>query len=481
MHDRLTGSALTALAAATLFTLAGCAHPENYRWSGSEPPVFVGGLTTPPGSAFADWSKPAVSMYSFATPAPTAGATGLKDLSDRGQAALIAAMTAAGAKPEDIRDALAKPLKAKAETGEDHVTSEGSYKRTLVANITKGWNARPGDRLVWTWIHVQPLNFVFDGYSVIATDNQLLNIEQITNATTAGVSGNLGKTGSETAVTNTAGSPVSKALTEVAGSSAGISGSLSNTYTTTAAINQQYTKLGADILPTELRILRESERNLDAAGNTLIALTMRLDTSRWNGVDLERVQRVTKLDVVKADGSFASPAEVVFEVVSHKAPPRCPLLAKVRLYYELRAPKDGRAYVEGQHVARYTKDSYDAGEVVIMPADEVRNPSWRVYPAASKYALQVSGLLGYDTPLDFASFEQAHNFAVWLGQHSKYLAGRMDANIGKAGFSLNSGTGTPLSSGSYRAERVKDDPDQLAGQCRGMLGLPPAAPVPADG
>lgn len=481
MHDRLTRFAATASGAALVFALAGCAHPENYRWSGSEPPVFAGSLATPPDSAFADWSKPAVSIYSFATPAPAASETGLKDLSDRGQAALIAAMTAAGAKPADIRDALAKPLKAKIETGEDYVTSEGSYRRTLVANITKGWNAKPGDRLVWAWIHVKPLNFVFDGYSVIATDNQLLNIEQITNATTASVSGNLGKTGSDTAVTNTAGSPVSKALTEVVGSSAGVSGSLSNSYTTTAAINQQFTKLGADILPTELRILRESERNLDAAGNTLIALTMRLDPSRWNGVDLERVQRVSKLDVVKADGSLASPAEVIFEVNTHKAPPRCPLLARVRLYYELREPKDGRSYVEGQHVARYSKNVFDAGEVTIIPADEVRKPSWRVYPAGSRYALQVSGPLGYDTPLDFTSFEQAHNFAVWLGQHGAYLKGKTDAAIGKAGFSVNSGTGAPLSSGPYRAEQVTDDPARLAGQCRGMQGLAPATPVRVDG
>ncbi len=260
--------------------LVGCEHGENYRWSSASQPRFTPTLTAP-ASQFGSWEDPSVSVYSFPTPTLGPPETALRDLSDQGQAALINAYAARAATADDLRALLARPFKAPAAgpSGESASTAEGIYKRTLVANVTEGWAASPGDRLVWTWIHVRPVNFVFDGYTVIATDNQVLNIEQITNATTVGVNGTLGQTGSDTSTTNTAGTPVSSVLSRVAGSSAGLAGSLSNTNTTTAAINQQYVKLGADIIPTELRIYRESERNQDVAGNTLISLTMRLDPS----------------------------------------------------------------------------------------------------------------------------------------------------------------------------------------------------------
>lgn len=474
--QRQLGSRTRLAALSALMLFAGCQnHPENYRWSDKAPPTFGGSPATPPNSPFGkDWSKPAVSVYSFTTPAPAASDAGLRDLSDRGQAALITAMTAPGAKPDDIRGALSKPLKASSEPGEDAVTVEGSFKRTLVANVTKGWDAVPGERLVWTWIVVEPINFVFDGYTVVATDNQVLNIEQVTNATTAGVTGNLGKTGSETSATTTTGSPISNVLTNVAGSSAGVSGSLSNTYTTTASINQQYMKLGVDIMPSQMRIYRESERNLDVSGNTLISLTMRLDPSKWRGVGLERTQRVTKLDLAKPDGTLAGPSEIVFEVTQNKAPPRCALTAKVTLYYQVRKPRNGRSYVEGEQEADYTKGTYDAGEVTIVPADEVRKLSWRLYPQAQPdAALQLISPFGYNNPLEFTSYEQAQNFALWLMQHGTDFFGKMDPPIGK-GLKLSTGIlGQPLFAGPYFVERTKD-PENLQALCAGMATVPPA-------
>ena len=151
-------------------------------------------------------------------------------------------------------------------------------------------------------MEVIPRNFVFDGYTVIATDNQLLKIAQITSTSSASLQGQLGRTSSDTTATTTAQPPVSEVLTAVLGASAGVTGNLSQQRVTNSTINQQYTKLGADILPTELRILRESERNLDVSGNTLIALTLRIDPTRWrrdlgpSPIPLEdNSQRVTKL------------------------------------------------------------------------------------------------------------------------------------------------------------------------------------------
>lgn len=486
MHSGLTRRGLpAALAAAAVALLGGCAHPENYRWSNREAPVFSGAPTEPDDSSFGGWRTPAVSVYSFATASPNTPDATIRDLSDRGQAALIKAMTAAGADPAAIRDALLKAPKPKNEATEDAVTVEGTFKRTLVANVTKGWDAVPGERLVWTWIDVRPLNFSFDGYTVLATDSQLLNIEQITNATTASANASLGKTGSDTTATTTAGSPISKVLTDVAGSTAGVGGSLSNTYTTTASINQQYVKLGADIVPDELRIFRESERNLDVAGNTLIALTLKLDPSKWKGVGMETSLRVLKQDLAKPDGTLVAPADVTFELAQNQAPPRCALQALVTLHYQTRRPRDGRSYVEGQQTVTYARASTEPTVVDIVPADEVRKPAWRVYAkAAPDIALHASGPFENDLPIDFATYEQARNFVIWLTRMGSTMLGKDEPAIGKTGLRLTSGiTGQSLFAGDYFVKRVAD-PSNLAMRCAGMRtrALPPVAtPANAEG
>jgi hypothetical protein len=473
MHRGLKTRRLPAsLAAAGVALLSGCAHPETYRWSSQAEPKFEGTPTAPQNSSFGSWSKPSVSVYSFATQPANTPDTTLRDLSDRGQEALIKAMTTAGADPAAIRDALLKTQKPKSETTEDTITVEGTYKRTLVANVTKGWDARPGDRLVWTWISVRPLNFSFDGYTVLATDNQLLNIAQITNVTAASTTASLGKSGSETNVTTTAGSPIARVLTDVAGSTSGLSGALSNTYTTNASINQQYVKLGADIVPNELRIFRESERNLDVSGNTLIALTLKLDPSKWrDGISMEPSLRVQKQDLAKADGTLGAPADVTFELAQNEAPPRCALQAEVILHYQIRRPRDGRSYVEGRQTATYERASTEKRVVDVVPADEVRRQVWRVYAkAAPDIALHASGPFENNLPIDFTTYEQARNFVFWLTSKGSEMLGQQQPAIGKTGLRLTSGiNGQSLFEGDYFVKRVAPkDEDETAPQCAGM-------------
>ncbi len=469
-----------------LVVLAGCAHPENYRWSENSHPRFPSDLKEPISSNFGSWSLPAVSVYSFTTPAPTAADVSLQDLSDQGQAALIDAMTRSGAKPDDIREALAKPLKTKTPASETSVSTEGLFKRTLVANVTKGWNARPGDRLVWTWVDIRPKNFLFEGYTVVATDNQVLNIEQITNATTASLTGQLGKTSSDTSTSNTSGSPVSNIVSNVLGASAGVSGSVGNTYTTTASINQQYVKLGADIVPAELRIYRESERNLDVAGNTLIALSLRVDPSRLRKVGFLETLRVVSLDVLDDRFAFRSADSMVFDVAINQAPPRCPLTADVTLFYQFRQTRNGRSYVEGQQDAEYASRRSETRQVTIVPADEVAKPSWRVYSSANS-GDQIWALdpLQNSLPLDFASVEQASAFAAWLNGQNRTFFANATPSIGKSGVRLTSGNGTPgrwtpiVRSNFVVRPFSKTDAD-LADECAKMNASYAAVETPPD-
>lgn len=457
--------------------LAGCAHPENFRWRDGADPGFGSPPPSPPNSEF-EWDVPSVAVYSYATPATPPPGLAIRDLSDRGQAAFVQAMTSAGAQPDTIREILARPLSGNPARVEGAASVEGSYNRTLVATVTEGWSAGPADRLVRTWVDIQPLNFLFDGYTIVATDNQVLNIEQITNATTGSLQANLGRTSSDTSVATTTGTPTTNVLTDVLGTSAGASANLSQTRTTTAAINQQYTKLSADITARELRIYRESERNLDVAGNTLIALTARLDVRTWEhdpGLRrlVDRSLRVTKLALTKADGSPFPPAELQIEVAFQESPPPCPLLADVYLLYEMRRVTDNaRSYVEGEQEARYERNRYDRRRVEIVPADVVRRPSWRIYGAAvaggpPPRVVMLRDALGRTQPLDFLSYQQARNFAEWMNRHRAQLQGP-SLRIGAAGLELYSGDPqVSLPSGPFTAA-ILAPPRDLPEQCRRM-------------
>ena len=476
MPIRRSTGALLALA----WVLASCAHPEDRRWAKGYTPVMSPLPAQPLGSQF-EWRRPSVAFYSFETPAPGSPAPTIRDLSDQGQAALIEAMTRAGAKPEDIRDTLARPLAPKAAPAEGSASVEGSYKRTLVATVSRGWDAGPADRLVRTWIEVMPLNFVFEGYTVIATDNQLLNIEQVTDTSSASLQAQLGHTTSDTSSTTTAAPPTTDVLSRVLGTSAGLSGNLSSQRVSAATINQQYTRLGADILPTELRILRESERNLDVSGNTLIALTLRIDPTRWRrdlgpapGQLQETTHRVTKMRLANDAGALQAPGDVVLEVSLQKSPPACPLVADVYLFYEMRrVTANAGSYMEGKQRADYDRSVYRRDRVQVVPAEVVRRPSWRIYPARGDGIL-LAGAFG-SLPLDFTSYEQARNFAEWLNRKRSAIRGPGLA-IGKAGLRLFSGDEQlAFPAGPYQARPYVQP---LTGDICPWLESLPAVPPP---
>jgi hypothetical protein len=183
-------------------------------------------------------------------------------------------------------------------------------------------------------------------------------------------------------------------------------------------------KLSADIDPKELRIYRESERNLDVAGNTLISLSLQVDPSKWTDVTAQvKVHRVTKL-VVTDKGAFLDPDKITIEAPLEVAPPPCPLQAKVTLLYQLRRPTgNARSYVEGEQNADYINSRVPLtgeGKIIdLVPADAVRPPSWQVFGQNdAKLPLGATDLFSQEQPLDFSTYEQARDFAVWLNQPS---------------------------------------------------------------
>ena len=475
--------------------LAGCEHAENYRWAREQfdsPATQRPALVLPAGSPLAALKDTSIQVYSFPTPADPKPTTSVKDLSDRGQAALIEALSHPAAAADKL-SSLSKPLGGGDPDVENAATLDETFKRTLVATVTKGFDAKPGDRLVRTWIVVRPRNFVFQNYSVVATDNETLNIEAITNQTTASASATLGDTASRTStstVTPPSGSTVptlTTVLAKVLGTSAGLTGGLSNQYTTSATINQQYVKLSADIRPDELRIYRESERNLDVAGNTLVALTLRTVPEAWHDTAREvDTQRVTGLTLVEA-GKLIDPDKINHDdkkpnlkVGLEKSAPRCPLVADVSLLFETReVKKNARSYVEGQQSAAYVRKATTPRTVELVSGDDVRKASWRIYGGhdpQSAHPLKLDDPFSQTLPLDFSSYEQARAFTIWLKvNYDKWISQKARLALGVGGLSLYSGDDAlPLLQPPYEARPFRDDV-ALPTHCQDMKPKPAVA------
>lgn len=427
-------------------TLAGCQHPENYRWAGQAAYVrserVTAALDEVARDTRIDWSRPQVDVYAFATPPKDAPApVGIKDFSDHGQAALILAMAQKGAKPDQIRAALAKPITDDANTSSNSASSRDSFSfdRTLVATVSKGLMARPGDRLMWTWILVKPLNFEFAGYTILATDNDTLTIEKVQNQTTTTLRGEI-----------TASLPGPAKVEPSA------SGEVANQYTTSADINQQYVRNGVDVQPRFLRIYRESERNLDVAGNTLIKLSLvaKPDTLYGKYQPPQKVLRATNPKLFK-EGKLLAPMEAALDVSSVTLPFRCDLLAEVRLIYQMRKiDSNERSYVEGEQRVTIEQDASEWRKQVIMKADEVAPPSWEIYDGSRQiYGTTVNN---ERLPLIFTNYDAARDMASWM------MAERA-TRIGKTPLQLTAG-GEPFPK-RYPlliARRVPDKDNQQA-------------------
>lgn len=456
-----------------LGAVGGCRHSENFRWD--ERIEASDSQLTPPDKSEFNWALPSVAVYSYATPTVQSSELSIKDLSDRAQQALVEAVTKKGADADKIKDNLLKVLSLKSAGALPDAVVAGTFKRTLVTTVHKGWQAGPADRLIWTWVDIRPLNFAFEGYTVVATDNQTLNIEQVQNQTSASLQGQIGKTTSNTESLTTATPPTTQVLTDVLGRTLGVSASLSNQYGTSASINQQYVKLSADILPLELRIYRESERNQDVAGNTTISLTLRADpdlkragTQRVQKYPTQdNVMRVSKLKVFDDSGRFLRVTDVALDTVLMKMPIHCALLANVTLFYQYRRVLgDASSYLEGDHEVSYEAGSFNKEGVVVVPADAVRPPSFQVYidGGGEFETVKIIDKAKRVLPVDFSTYEQAEYFASWLNNNFNAIRNGKRLKVGKQGSEL---VFDLPPKGAFLAQRIRD-PSDIDQQCKEM-------------
>jgi hypothetical protein len=409
------------------YGLFGHSAPEPRRWAHvlvQKQPGFDAQLKVD-GT---DWSAPHLSAYSIATLKPPHVSPTLRDLADHGQAQAIdylamstkesphqwTGLLAALADPNDLKPGENDPFK---------------FDRTFVATVTKGADWLPGDRMVWTRIFIQPLNFNFTGYTVAATENETVKIASVEATSTRKFSADIGLT-----------------IPGVEGPKASGGPSSENTVKATSDINAQYEKLGIDIERGFLRIVRESETGGDVLGNTTVALSVVTDPTMIFGGMVDREQaddRVQETEnelvllVTQVNAEEGAPgsgkAKDAIAVLPQPLVPHCPLTAKVWMLYEERKIDTGHdRYSEGQQRVTLLRGYDNKKPAVIVPADEVSPAVWSIQFTPEKFQPEAGNSdlsqsvsfvhakvdTGQARKLVFTDFGMASRFAHVLRLHS---------------------------------------------------------------
>jgi hypothetical protein len=313
-----------------------------------------------------DWTRPSVAVYSTAAP-PQASST-LRDLGDQGQAEAIRFLEKDPSKGawENLQDALDE---AKSTVGEH---DPFRFKRVLVANVEQGVDWEPGDRMVWTRVVVEPINFAFAGYSVAQTDNETQKVSSIERTDSRKFSADLSAT-----------------IPGMEEPKASLGPSSEHSVKTDTEINAQYEKLGVDIMPGFLRIMRQSETGGDAVGNTKVSLTAVTNPEMiWKRYPKDRPQDRSGGDPIvllvsgthfdedgnrSADHKNTPSVDILPEVRA----PHCALRARVWMLYEERHIDSGRdSYDESKQKVTMAHDAEDKQDVDIVSADEVSPAVW---------------------------------------------------------------------------------------------------------
>ena len=329
----------------------------------------------PGGAARAyDWVKAHVAVYT--TPSPRHSTPTLRELSDAGQAEAIRFLEKdkglKGGAWGDLQDALSD---SDARIG---ARDPFQFDRVLIANVAKGVDWRPGDRMQWTRVIVQPINFKFAGYSVTDTDNETAKVSSV-----------------EATASRKLSPELSAAIPGVEGPKLSLEASSERDVKTSSDISTQYEKLSVDIMPNFLRIIREGERGVDVVGNTRVPLSVATDPQTiWKRAPEDKdagshqdprgpiVLLVTRFDADGVEGlnggaNLSKTAKPILEILPQTPAPHCALRARVWMLYEERRVDSGRErYDEGAQDVTLWHDAEDKQDVQVMSADEVSPAIW---------------------------------------------------------------------------------------------------------
>jgi hypothetical protein len=333
------------------------------------------GLAQGPGpiiSEWTDWSRPHLSVYSAPAPVVSPSLPTLRDLGDNGQAHAIDFLAKYPTNEKQIWSELHEALRDKkdSEPGEKDAFR---FDRILVATVIKGTDWSPGDRMTWTRVFVEPINFSFSGYTVAATENKEVKVTSVEATNTSKISAEIGL-----------------AIPELDGSKVSLSPSNEHTIKRTSDVAEQYENLGIDIMPHFLRVIRESEVGGDAIGNTLVSLSVVTDPTiirrRFPLEDVEKRTRLSK-DVVlqvtaihlEDENGELDKDHASITALPQAPVPHCALRARIWMLYEKRQiDKGGAYYEEARQTVSFLRDADEQRDVDFIDADDVSPAGWSI-------------------------------------------------------------------------------------------------------
>lgn len=358
--------------------------PEEQRWANGDISLVAGSnfqtmegyrLTDAAGASIGDeqqgWEDPNVAVYSAPASIPPPAPV----IPQQPPSPAPAQAIEASAKDAGSVAAAWRQLSTTLSGNERGIEHPDPYRadRVLVANVTKGLNAMPGDRLLWTRVIVQPINFTFAGYTVASTETKTIKVAGIENGNNSKLSLGFGLGALLPGIGKDANAP-----------------SIESSNKATADISEQYQSLGVDIRPQFLRIIRESATGGDVVGNTMIGLSMLTNPNSISTTGSNPASRATIDDrdrtafVVDAthltDGvQYLGDDKANITLHSQEVLPHCPLIADVWMMYEVKKlVTGGYHHLEGLQNVKLIQDGEIKQKVEIVPADDIAPAVWSI-------------------------------------------------------------------------------------------------------
>ena len=389
--------------------IAGCGG-ERQRWSS------VSGISD-------QAATPTVSVYLAPTDPP--GNPKLTDLSDKGQAALISELGKLSKTGADFRSNYQKFFKGDSSGAADRTIMN----RLLVVGISKD-SYRPADRIVSATITIEPVDFSFAGYSLVATTYNSLDLDKVDIKNEYTGSAEINPT-------------LSGSIKGPVDFKTGIDRTTDHSYTVTDVAPKPY----VDVQPCKLTLTEGSEPNQDITGTTIIKLTLVANSFTSVAPSSTAKCRTTANSVayhlIASDQTLfkdgrplaAEKASITASGVQYN---RGQLHAKVAMKYEYRYVSSGaKSVIEDDDAAVYTPgivyatNDETAGNkdtaVSIVDGGDPGGALWALCDGSSILALHQS--TGQGGTILFDDLSKATEMAKWLSVSKKWSIGTstMDA------------------------------------------------------
>lgn len=285
-------------------------------------------------------------------------------LSDRGQAAYVAALAAKTKDGAALAAALAKPLKVRG--GDPSRFVDGStIERRFVLSLTpvNGFLA-PGDRLSWAKLRITPIDARFVDWTVAFNKRNAINVGSI-------------KASQSTTLKAETGLKIGGPLTDT-----GVSGEMTRSLEESATINDQST-IDAMVTPIFAEVIQSGGWREDLTGNATFDASFTLPRTYPSFVYL--------LDGMWSDGKPAKAADVSLTRQTLALPdPSRPLCAVLTLDYVVRHLEAGaRTFTEADDNVQLARGEFTSAPVEIAPAQ--RFPRFGLEVATGIIEIRVPG------------------------------------------------------------------------------------------